>query len=106
MRHRLDVLVVLTALATRLVSGCATTRTPEPTAAPSPIATVRLAELRLTVPRSAPPDLDCTQLPAEWATATQCLLSDGSELLLMHDAAHLYLGIRGLPDSVGSVCVA
>ena len=81
MRHKLVVLLVPASLASRLVSGCATAATPiataapGPTPAPAPVVTASVAELRLTVPRTAPPALDGTLSSGEWSTATRRIAS-------------------------------
>ncbi len=62
-------------------------------------------DLSIDVPQAATPALDGTLSPGEWDGARRAQLSDGSELLLMHDAGYLYLGIRADAEGIGSICV-
>jgi len=59
------------------------------------------------VPLGPPPVLDGILEEDEWASGLQDKLSDGSELLLMHDGEYLYVGIRASAkgSGVGSICV-
>jgi hypothetical protein len=55
----------------------------------------------VVVPEASPATLDGTMSLGEWDKARVELLSDGSELLLMHDNEYLYLGIRAnIPDMI------
>ena len=51
-------------------------------------------QVTVSVPLGNPPAIDGTLSPGEWDDAAIELLSDGSELLLMHADGYLYLGIR------------
>jgi hypothetical protein len=73
---------------------------PPPTTTPVP------ADLSITVPRGNAADIDGTLRPSDWANARKMALVPEGELLLMHDGQYLYLGLRGKPDSVGSLCIA
>jgi len=51
-------------------------------------------ESSIAVPQGHPPTLDGVISSDEWVDSKVEIFSDGSELLLMHDEAYLYLGIR------------
>ena len=80
--------------------------TPYPTDTPQPAApaedsapatetlTPQAEQVTVSVPPGNPPTIDGTLSAGEWDDAAIELLSDGSELLLMHADGYLYLGIR------------
>jgi len=51
-------------------------------------------QVAVSVPPGNPPTIDGTLSAGEWEDAAIELLSDGSELLMMHADGYLYLGIR------------
>jgi TolB protein len=59
----------------------------------------------IEVPVGSPPVVDGVISSEEWSTAKVGELTDGSELLMMADEEHLYLGIRARSEGLGSVCV-
>ena len=57
----------------------------------------------IVVPAGTPPTIDGTLSPGEWDKALVEILSDGSELLLMHADDYLYLGVRSnTPEMTGA----
>ncbi|MCD6286568.1 MAG: hypothetical protein J7M39_11715 [Anaerolineae bacterium] len=80
--------------------------TPDPTDTPQPVMqaedsvpatetlTPQAEQAAVSVPPGNPPSIDGTLSAGEWGDAAIELLSDGSELLLMHAEGYLYLGIR------------
>jgi hypothetical protein len=52
------------------------------------------ADLVITIPNGNLPVLDGTLFSREWNAARKELFSDGSQLLMMHHAGYLYLGIQ------------
>jgi hypothetical protein len=91
-------------IALLLVAACGATE-PAATATPVPTDTPVPEDLSMDVPRKSAPVLDGTLSPDEWAGAHEADLTGGGTLLFMHDGVHLYLGLRGQVDSVGSICV-
>lgn len=61
--------------------------------------------LSLEIPSAERPILDGTISPGEWSGAYQTELSDGSELLMITADGYLFLGIKGKPDPVISICL-
>jgi hypothetical protein len=61
--------------------------------------------LSLEIPRAEQPILDGTISPREWSGAYQTELSGGGELLLITADGYLFLGIRGKPEPVISICL-
>jgi len=80
--------------------------TPDPTDTPQPVTqaedsvpatetlTPQAEQVAVSVPPGSPPVIDGTLSPGEWDDAAIELLSDGSELPLMHADGYLFLGIR------------
>jgi len=104
MPHHLSrTLLVLTLLAASCdacSTGAPSGRPSTPPATHTPVP----ADLSIDVPKGEAADTDGTPRPSEWASAQQATLVPEGELLLMHDGQYLYLGLRGRPDNVGSVC--
>ncbi len=84
--------------------GCSPGAPGDRPAAPSATNTPLPADLSIAVPRGDAAGIDGTLRSSEWANAREVTLNPEGELLLMHDGQYLYLGLRGKPDSVGSVC--
>jgi hypothetical protein len=61
--------------------------------------------LSLEIPRAEQPILDGIISPREWSGAYQTELSGGGELLLITADGYLFLGIRGKPEPVISICL-
>ena len=82
------------------------TAVPQVTAAPSPLPTLTDSDTvsTITVPRGNAATIDGTFSSGEWDNALAVELAAG-ELLLMHDGAYLYAGIRSDNLGLGSVCV-
>lgn len=62
-------------------------------------------ELEIEIPKGNEIALDGTLSPEEWNLAYKAELAGDGELLLMHNDGYLYLGVRGKPEPVTSVCV-
>ena len=85
-----------------------TTPTPKatpipPTAIPEPTATLPAPDV-LQVPKGNTPSIDGTFSPGEWDDALKTDLTNGGELMLMHDDGYLYMGIRSREMGYGSIC--
>jgi hypothetical protein len=61
------------------------------------------AEVR--VPPLAAPRIDGRMGHEEWARSVELTLSDGSRVLMRHDGAHLYIGVRMSRRGYPSLCV-
>jgi len=107
MHHHLPgTLLILTLLASGCL-GCGTSApsgTPSTSTSPS-TPTPAPADLSITVPKGDVEEIDGVLGPSEWARAQRADLVPEGELLLMHDGQYLLLGLRGKPDSLGSVCM-
>jgi hypothetical protein len=58
----------------------------------------------LQVPQGTAPSIDGTFSPGEWDGALKTDLSNGGELMIMHNDGYLYLGIRSRAMGYGSIC--
>lgn len=59
----------------------------------------------IQVPLGSPATIDGFIAPGEWDGALVTELTNGGELLLMHDGGDLFLGIRARDQGYGSICV-
>ncbi len=98
--------VTLPVLLLAICTACSTTAPAGESLPPLATNTPKPSDLSLTVPKGNPADIDGTLQLDEWASAQHAVLVPEGELLLMHDGQHLYVGLRGRADSVGSVCIA
>jgi hypothetical protein len=62
-------------------------------------------DLSVIIPKGETPQLEGHIAAEEWASAHEEKLEGGGSLLLMHDGHDLYIGLRGRPDSTGSICL-
>jgi hypothetical protein len=114
--------------------GCAPNSTPSQPAAPQPTITQPTTASTIIIPTPTPtseptdtslpptdqPEEDAIQIvvPAgseavidgvlsedEWAPASQIDLDEESQLFLMHAGGYLFLGMRGKPEPVTSICI-
>jgi hypothetical protein len=91
--HKIFIVLVFASL----FAGCGRGE-PTPGASTSPV--------ELLVPQGNAAMIDGTFSPGEWDGALMTDLTNGGELMLVHDDGYLYLGIRSRAMGFGSICTA
>lgn len=81
----------------------APTQPPTETAPPTTEPGIRGPEI--AVPAGSEAVIDGVLSPEEWEAATQIELDDEYQLFLMHAGGYLYIGVRGKPEPVTSICL-
>jgi len=71
-----------------------------------PEVAARPASSTIQVPQGHAATIDGTFSPGEWDSALTTDLTNGGELMLMHEDGFLYLGIRSRAMGFGSICAA
>jgi len=83
---------------------------PAPTSQPAetflpPTAELEVEASEIVVPAGNEAIIDGVLSADEWEAAIQIDLDDESQLFLMHAGGYLYLGMRGKPEPVTSICL-
>ncbi len=82
------------------------TPTSEPTDTSLPPTDVPEADaIQIVVPAGSEAVIDGVLSEDEWALASRIDLDDESQLFLMHAGGYLFLGMRGKPEPVTSICI-
>ena len=82
------------------------TATMQPTATSLPPTDAPAVEmLELGVPAGSEANIDGAMAADEWQPALQVDLDDENHLFLMHAGGYLFLGMRGKPEPVVSICI-
>ena len=63
------------------------------------------ADRQLTAPLAEAPTIDGTIAAGEWDDATRIRLTTGGLAWFKHDGESLYIGLRGVTQATGNVCV-
>jgi hypothetical protein len=81
------------------------TPTQPPTETATPTAESEIRGLEIAVPAGSEAIIDGVLSPEEWEAAIQFELDDEYHLFLMHAGGYLYIGVRGKPEPVTSICL-
>jgi hypothetical protein len=91
---------------TRTATQISPSPTPKPTETPLPPTEEPVSRpVDIVVPPGSAATIDGILDPGEWIAALQVDFADESQLFLMHADGYLYLGIKGKPEPVTSICV-
>ena len=93
-----------------LLAPTLTENIPAPTSQPTetsrpPADEPEVEAAEIVVPSGNTAIIDGVLSADEWEPAIQIVLDDESQLLLMHAGGYLFLGIRGKPEPVTSICL-
>jgi hypothetical protein len=80
------------------------TQPPTETAAP-PTTEPDIRGPEIAVPAGSEAIIDGVLMPEEWEDAIELDMEEGYQLFLMHAGGYLYIGVRGKPEPVTSICL-